>query len=132
MANYNYTLARQTYRTLLEAVEVNKWKCGQDDGKMEIDYGVHGDFLHMKFIVSVDAERQLVSLKCVLPDKFPKEKTSVGAMVTCAANYALSDGHFEFNIDDGSVCFKMTENFRGSILSREALKYLLNYSVWAI
>ncbi|MDE6690408.1 MAG: YbjN domain-containing protein, partial [Clostridia bacterium] len=132
MADIIKSLAQKNYRTLLEAVEANNWICGQDDAALKIDYGVNGDYFKMKFIIKVEAEKQLVILNSELPCKFPREKSGIAAMVICTANYALADGRFDFNLDNGSISFKMTENYRGSLLSKEAFMYLLNYSVWAI
>ena len=132
MADTNKTLATKNYRTLLEAVEANKWKCGNDDSALKISYGVHGDNLHMDFTISVLPEKQLISLRSDLPCKFPPKMTAIGSMVICAINYALSDGRFEFDIDNGSVSFIMTENCHGSLLSQEGFIYILNYSVWAV
>lgn len=132
MADIIKTLAAKNYRTLLEAVEANDWKCKHDDSALKISYGVNGDNLHMEFTITVIPEKQLVSLHSDLPCKFPPKMTAIGAMVICAANYSLSDGNFDFNVDNGSVSFKMTESYRGGILAIDAYKYLLNYSAWAV
>lgn len=126
------TLAMKNYRTLLDAFASHNWKCNHDDGAMKISYGVNGDYFNIKFTIKVVAEKQLVTLTSELPCKFPREKSGTAALIICTANYALADGRFDFNIDDGSITFKMTENFRGSLLSKEAYTYLLDYSCWAI
>ena len=132
MADPIKMLAMKNYRSLLEAFELNDWKCDHDGGTMKMEYGVNGDYFKMRFTTKVVAERQHVILTSKLPCKFPKERSGAGALVIGAANYALSAGKFDFNVDDGSISFKMTLSYRGSILSKEAYKFLLNYPCWAI
>lgn len=132
MADSIKMLAMKNYRSLLDAFEMHNWKFDHNDREMKINYDVNGNYFNMKFTIKVVAEKQLVILTSKLPCKFPREKSGIAAMVICAANYALSDGRFDFNIDDSSITFKMTGNYRGSLLSKEAYTFLLDYSCWAI
>ena len=132
MADSIKMLAMQNYRTLLDAFASHNWNCDHNDREMKINYGVNGDYFNIKFTINVVADKQLVVLTSKLPCKFPKERSGTAALIICTANYALSDGRFDFNIDDSSITFKMTETYRGSLLSKEAYTYLLDYSCWAI
>lgn len=132
MSNIDTALAIRTYKTLLKAVEEYGWECGRDDEKLKINYGVNGDILHMDFTITIDAERQLVRLYSKLPYRFPKNRLMHGAAATAAVNYALADGSFDYDITDGTLHFRMTTSYRQSDVTTEALKYLFDYSTWAI
>lgn len=125
-------LARQTYRTLLSAIEANEWVCSHNDAQLALNFGVHGDDLDMEFYVLVDAERQIVRLISRLPFKFPGNKIYEGAIATGVANYALVDGNFDFDITSGDVIFRMTTSFLSSVVSKDAFINLVNYAAWAV
>ena len=132
MAEANMTLAKQTYKTLLKAIEMNKWHCGQDDENLKINFGVNGDDLHMDFVVTVDAQRQIVRLMSKMPYRMNKAKLVDGAIATSVANYALSDGSFDLDLSDGSIYFRMTTSYRGSVVSPEVFIYMVNYAAWGV
>ncbi|MCM1439108.1 MAG: YbjN domain-containing protein [Roseburia sp.] len=132
MIDIKTSLAEKTYKNLLEAVKDNNWTCERHDDELKINYGVNGDFMHMNFRILVDKDTDTVRLFSYLPVQFDESKRTQGALVTSAANYSLSDGRFEYDVKDGSVFFKMTASYRMSIISVEALVYMLNYSAWAV
>lgn len=125
-------LAKQTYRTLLNAIEANGWTCSHNDAQLNLNFGVHGDDLDMEFYVLVDAEQQIVRLISRLPFKFPGDKIVDGAIATGIANYALIDGNFDLDIVRGDVLFRMTTGFQSSVVSKEVFINLVNYAAWAV
>lgn len=125
-------VAKETYQTLLKAIELNGWKCEQNDEKLAIHFGVNGDDLHMDFIIVVDVERQLVRLISRLPFNFNRNKLMEGAIATCVANYSIADGSFDYDIFDGSIYFRMTTSYRSSVISHEALMYLVNCAAYTV
>ncbi len=125
-------LAKDTYQTLLKAIELNGWKCEQDDEKLSIHFGVNGDDLDMDFFIRIDPDRQLVCLLSRLPFDFKRPKLMEGAIVTSIANYILADGSFDYNILKGTVCFRMTTSYRSSVISHEALMYLVNCAAFTV
>ena len=129
---FKTALAKQTYRTLLNAIEANDWVCSHNDTQLALNFGVHGNDLYMEFYVLVDTEKQIVRLISRLPFKFPGNKIVDGAIATGIANYALMDGNFDFDITSGDVIFRMTTNFVSSVLSKDAFINLVNYSAWAV
>lgn len=124
--------AQETYKTLLKAIELNGWKCRQNDERLAITFGVNGDDLHMDFIIRIDADRQLVCLLSKLPFNFQRSKLMDGAIVTSIANYALADGSFDYDILKGDVYFRMTTSYRASVISHEALMYLVNCAAYTV
>lgn len=125
-------LAKQTFRTLLSAIEANDWVCSHNDAQLSLNFGVRGNDLDMEFYVLVDAERQIVRLISRLPFKFSGDKVVDGAIATGVANYALMDGNFDFDVTRGDVIFRMTTSFISSVVSKDAFLNLVNYAAWAV
>ena len=127
------TLAYETYQTLLRAIELTEWKCTRHDEDLTITFGVSGDDLDMDFIVKVDAERQLVRLLSQLPVNFVTGgKLMEGAIATSVANYSLADGSFDYDILKGNVYFRMTTSYRSSVISPDALRYMINCAAYTV
>lgn len=128
----NMTLARETFKTLVKAIEMNNWHCGQNEEELKINFGVNGEDLHMDFIVSVDAKRQLVRLSSRMPFNMNKNRLVEGAIATCAANYSLADGSFDYDLSDGEIIYRMTTSYRESVVSPKVFMYMVNYAAWAV
>lgn len=124
--------ARKVYGALLRAVEMNGWTCDKDDEKMSVTVSVQGDDLPITFSVFVDSERQLVRLLSRIPLEFDKDRITDGAVAVCNINYALTDGRFDLDAENGFVYFRMTATYLESDLSQVALLYMINYATWAV
>lgn len=132
MEEINTKLAQETYKSLLKAIELNGWVCAKNDEKLSIAFGVNGDDLHMDFLVGIDAQRQLVRLMSKLPFKVPMDKLMDLSIATNAANYSMNDGNFDLDIAGGNVYFRMTTSYRSSIISPNALVYMVNCATWSV
>ncbi|MCH5350628.1 MAG: YbjN domain-containing protein [Clostridiales bacterium] len=127
--------ARSVYRILTEALDKNGWKYKADDDRITLAYGVktENDDEPVTFTVRVDAEHQIVLLKTQPLLSFPAERLVEGAKAVCAANNVLVDGNFDLKLKGGALTYRQALVFRETtLLSVEALRFLLNYSIFAI
>lgn len=118
--------AAKVYETLCAALDAREWKYTKEEERLLVRFGVSGDDLPMDFVIVVDAERQLVRLMSLLNFKFKEEKRVEGAIATCAANFGMADGSFDYDITDGAVVFRMTESFRQSTLGEGFFQYMIS------
>lgn len=126
--------ARSVYRKLCEAVEKNGWKCKSDDDKLAVAYGIKvengGEF---QFLVSIDADRQLVCLNSFTLMEFDAAHIIEGAVAVCGANFLLADGNFDLKIKGGALSYRQALAFHNSTnLAVDAIDYLLTYSLYAV
>ena len=121
-------LAKQVYQTLCEAIERREWNFGKDEEKLLVHFGVSGDDIPMKFILIVDAERQLIRLMSPMPFKMSESKRMEGAIATCAASFGMADGSFDYDLSDGTIVFRMTASFRESIIGEGLFQYMISCS----
>ena len=123
-----YELAKQVYETLCAAIDRRNWNYGKDEEKLLVHVGVSGEDIPMKFILFVDADRQLIRLMSPLPFKMSEDKRVEGAIATCAATYGMADGSFDYDLSDGEIVFRMTASFRESMIGDGLFQYMISCS----
>ena len=117
--------AKATYATLCEMLDEHEWKYARDDEALAVDTGASGDDLPMKLRIEVDAERQLVSLISKLDFSIPDDKRVEMSLAVSMINYTMVDGCFDYNFLNGNIVFRLTTSYRGSMLSKDAMEYML-------
>lgn len=118
-------LARSVYERMCAALDANNWSYDKDEENLAVHFGLSGEDVPMRFILYVDAARQLLRLTSPLPFKMNEDKRLDGAIATVAASYGLVDGSFDYDINDGMICFRMTVAYRDDQLSEELFNYMI-------
>ena len=49
----------------------------------------------------------------------------MAAIAISAANYAMVDGSFDYNIANGNILFRLTSSIRESLVSKDMFEYML-------
>ena len=128
MSDIKFEVAKKVYDKLCEVFDKRDIRYRKDDENMIVHLGISGDDLPMDFIVIIDEKRQLMRLISPLPFKMPEDKRMEGAIATCAATYAITEGSFDYDISDGTISFRMTASFRESDIGEELFMYMVAYS----
>ncbi|MBO5231501.1 MAG: hypothetical protein J6B88_02655 [Clostridia bacterium] len=121
-------LAKQVYSTLCAAIEKRNWNFEKDEEKLVVFFGVSGEDIPMKFVLIVDAERQLVRLMSPLPFNMSEAKRLDGAIATCVATFGMADGNFDYDLATGEVMFRLTASFRNSVVGEGLFQYMISLS----
>ena len=124
--------AKEAYNTLCRSLDNIGWTYKRMDDELKLMFGVGGDDIPMNFLIIIDADRQLVRLLSLLPFQMNSDKRIEGALATCVINYALADGSFDFDLDEGHILFRMTASFRESLLGEELFKYMVSIACHTI
>lgn len=124
--------AKKMYDTLCGILKARDISFESDDQELRIGFGGRGEDLPMDFLLKVDAKREVVILYSTLPFKFDEDNIATGALGTLAINDDLPDGSFDLDIFSGRVCFRVTNTYRGSLISAEALDFMLEYSIFVV
>ena len=82
----------------------------------------------MQFVLVIDVERQLIRLMSPLPFKMSESKRMEGAIATCVATFGMADGSFDYDLEDGSIIFRMTASFRESVIGEGLFQYMISCS----
>lgn len=130
MADQQYLeLTKKTYATLCATLEEHKWNFRRDDEKMEIEYGVNGDDMPMRFFIRFDADRALMRVFSPMPLAVKEDKRLEMAVAISMINNRLADGCFEMDITNGELRFRVCSCFCDSVLSPEVFLYFVQMSI---
>ena len=120
--------AKKVYNTLCTAIDKRDWTYDREDEDLIVRFNVSGEDIPMSFILIVDADRQLVRLLSPIPFNMGEDKRMDGAIATCVASYGFINGSFDYDLEDGSIVFRLTQSFRGSDVNEEVLQYMISLS----
>ena len=126
MMNGQNMTAQQVYATMCQALDERNWKYSRFEEDLVVSFGVNGDDLPMNFVLQVDEERQVIRLMSGLPFKMPEDKRVEGAIAAIVASYGMVDGSFDYDLQSGSVLYRMTASFRGSREGTGLFAYLID------
>lgn len=125
MSEINMAKAKETYDLLCKMLDNRNWHYDKIEDDLIIKSGVKGEDLPIEFIMRVNPRNEIVSFISWLPFKVDESKRIDMALATSVANYNLADGSFDYDITDGTILFRLTSSYRGSILSEDLFEYML-------
>ena len=128
----NINKAREVFAGLCAAIDARNWNYEKDEEKLTVHFGVTGEDLLMKFIIVVDAQRQVVRVLSPLLSVFPEDRRLEGAIAACAMTYPLADGSFDFDIREGICWFRQSASFVESTIGDGLLQYMISYTCTAV
>ena len=118
--------ARRVFNQFVNMLNERDWKFDHDEERMVIQSGVSTDDFPVEFFIIVDGEHSVVRFLSKLPFKAPEDKLMEVALAVCGINNYLIDGNFDFDLNDGSLLFRMTASFIGETeLCDDALERLI-------
>lgn len=120
--------ATAAYQDFCKMLDGRKWKYNRHDEDLAITTTAVGDDLSMELVIRFDADRQLVRLHSRIPVEVPEAMRKAMAIAVSRANHNMVDGAFDYDYREGKIYFRLTASFKGSILSQEALEYILQVS----
>lgn len=118
--------AQQMYRTLCAALDNRQWHYNKVEEELLVHFGVNGEDIPMRFVIVVDADRQVLRLLSSLSFQMSQEKRIEGAIATCAVSCHLADGSFDYDISDGTIVFRMAASYAGSQIGEGLVQYLIS------
>lgn len=124
--------AKEVYEALCASIENRGWHYSKEEALLLVHFGVSGEDIPMQFIIVVDENRQLVRLMSRLPFNMEEDKRIEGAIATCAATNKLANGCFDYDIQKGSITFRMTASYRESDISDGLFRYMINCSAQTV
>ena len=124
--------ADAVFKTLCETLDDRHWKYDAHPEDNVVHFIVGGEDIPMEFVIHVDPEKELVRMLSQLPFTFSEAKRIEGAIATCQATFKLADGSFDYDFKTGRILFRMTSSFRGSLISKELLAYMVDCSCYTV
>lgn len=119
------TKAKATYATLCSALDKDEWHYKKDEEELTIKCGARGEDLPIEIIIQVDAGRQLVYLLSPMSFEIKEDNRLDVAVAISYINNMLVHGCFDYNINTGTIVFRMPNSFMDSTLGEEVFRYML-------
>lgn len=122
---YEYTesAAKAMFETLCSALDHWELKYDRDDEDLAAVFRVNKV---MNFVILVDKSIPLVTFCSPLPVTFPEDKRVEGAIAVAVANFGYTSGYFQYDIEDGSVIFKLPQCFTDSTIGDECFREMIS------
>lgn len=121
--------ARSHFRTACSALDSMNWKYAPNEDQLSISTGARGDDLNIDVNIHVVTDRQMVLVISPLPFRIKEEKRIDASIAINAINNRHVDGFFDFDIQSGRIFWRINALYPNSILSEEAIKYLIMVTV---
>ncbi len=118
-------MAKATYDVMCGKLDEMGWKYEKYEEDFVIKSGVRGDDLPIEFIIVVNPDTQIVRYMSKMPFNIGEDKRIDAAIAVCAANNGLVDGNFDYDVLTGEIVYRMTANFRESLLSGDVFEYMV-------
>ncbi len=119
-------LAQKIYGLLCKTIDSHNWTYDKDEEKLTVFFKLNGEDIPVRFAITVDSGRQLIRLLSYLPFEMSEDHRFDGAIAACVASYGLVDGSFDYDIEDGSVAYRMTASYRASEIGTELIDYMIH------
>lgn len=126
-------IAQNVYDMIISTLKSKDYVFLQPDN-LKVAFQIETDDTPIVFSVVIDAERQLIRMIAGYSITFPQERRVDGAIATCSTNCNLVAGGFDFDYETGSVVFRISASFAGSIISPDVFLYMVHraYSACAL
>jgi len=124
--------AKEVYADLCAMLDADDWNYQKEEDKLKISFGAQGEDIPMKFIMFIDPNPGLIRLLSWLPFEINSDHLIDAAVATCAINYMLKNGTFDFNIDNGMIGFRLTQAYFDSSIGEDVLKYMVYVSAHTV
>lgn len=128
----NLSDAKKVYEALCAMLDDINWHYQKHEEKLSITCGAQGEDLPMYISIDVDDKRQLVMLRSAMPFPVAENRRAALAVAVSKANCEIVDGSFDYDYLSGKIIFRMTSGYRGCIVGKEMLNYMLNCSCGTI
>jgi hypothetical protein len=106
----------------------NKVHYEKHDDDLVVTFIMGGNDIPMQFVLAIDVEHELIRLLSPIPVIFGDDKRVEGAIATCAVNYGLADGSFDYDFRKGRIMFRITSSYIDSLISKDLLEYMIAVS----
>lgn len=120
--------ALQIYQKICGVLDARKWRYTKDDAALDIFFEVKGEDLPMNMRIAVNAERHLVMVVSPMPFKVAENRRLDIAIAVCAVNSLSVEGNFDYDIETGTLGFRITQSFLESDISTTALDTMITLS----
>lgn len=132
MEELNMAKAQEVFDLLCRTLDNRGLRYDKIEEDLMIKSVVNGEDIPIHFYMRVNPRNELVSFISWLPFKVQEDKRLDMALAICATNYGFADGCFDYNIEDGTIIFRLTSSYKDSMLSEALIDYMFMLSALTV
>ena len=124
--------ARKVYQSIIEVLDERQWKYQRLDDKLQVQFAVRSEDMHVYYVMGVDARRQLLTVNSPMTFKMDASKRIDGAIITTVATRCLLDGNFDYDIESGRISFRLSASIAGTEVGKKMIAYFIDWTNLAV
>lgn len=124
--------ARKVYQSIIEVLDERQWKYQRLDDKLQVQFAVRSEDMHIYYVMGVDARRQLITVNSPMTFKMDASKRIDGAIITTVATRCLLDGNFDYDIESGRISFRLSASIAGTEVGKKMIAYFIDWTNLAV
>ncbi|MBO7177478.1 MAG: hypothetical protein J6V69_00080 [Clostridia bacterium] len=125
----NIKKANSIYNSLCSYLEKKNLSFKRDEENLSAFLTFETNDIPIEIIVDVDTELQIISLLSFLPFKMDENKLIEGSIATSCVNCCLIDGSFDYDVDTGTICFRISSSFLESLIADDVFHYMFTIAI---
>lgn len=103
------------------------------EGTYVLETGTKGDDFDIHIYINFDGERKLIYISSPLPFQIAPEKRAEVSLAINVINYSLCEGSFDYDLEDGSISYRLTQSLRGDIeINNELCEHLFRLVLFTV
>ena len=118
-------LARENYAVLCKTLDAEGIKYQKDEAKYTIQTGIKGKNTDILVSVTLNPDFSIISVFCPVNVDVPENYRGQFAIAVSRLNFTMLEGGYDFDPKSGAVMYRISSCYEESVLSEEALRYLL-------
>lgn len=125
--------ALQVYEMAQNVLKEMDMDYSKDDTCMRIGSVFQGEDIPMEVSIRVCDEAHSMFFTSYMSTDIPPQGRIDGAVAVVETNYRLPEGmYFDYDMADGSICFRTVIRYKDSVISEKLIKEMLDISLEAI
>ena len=109
------------YNMLFEVIDEREYFYRKFDDKLVIQFMARYGKIPLQINTYIDEEHEFIKMIGILYTSFDEEKRLEGAIAIAHLNSYLANGNFEYDINDGSIRYKLVQCYAESKISKDLL-----------
>ncbi|GHU68438.1 hypothetical protein AGMMS49983_21080 [Clostridia bacterium] len=118
--------AEKVYATLVNYFDGKGFSHTDEPEELVLRCTFKTDDLPADLRFKIIGELDLIHLLSTIPVQLSADRIEEGCLAACSASNDLFDGNFIVNSEDGSIVYKLSYYYTGSIIGEEMIDYMLD------
>ena len=128
MEDNTLILTEATFDAICASLDERRWVYEKDKENFKLTVKANGQDLFMQIDISCDVNKRVVMLLSRLPFTVAEDRRVEMAQAINYINAYLGEGSFDYHFKNGSIFFRMTSGYRGSVLSKSMFDRMIMMS----